>query len=357
MMKENKKESYQILEELIEKAKDDSNKRRILMEGYKEVFSEMAVDDSVKEFIRYKDENYSLDKLISLLDMIKAGILKVKVGEILPEALNNLHTAYSDRNFINDFVYIGYVYPYMTSQYDDENDIKAPMLYIKSTKTKKIVEIEFIKPTKTKKIKTTKEEKEEFNDILERVNNLIKANMKNSDDFIMTSEELKGEDDTFYSGMSLREYPDGSEDEKFADIIIKLTSILRLVENLEKCVEGLEVSRISHNGHITKYISSKIYGSFIIELNGRENIGISEDDNGDLRLETISDFVIHVDEDGYPKAKRISVDFSKLLERSPEMREVFNDNWFSFKSIYHINACIEGVKEFRKMRTEIEISE
>lgn len=40
MMKENKKESYQILEELIEKAKDDSNKRRILMEGYKEVFSE-----------------------------------------------------------------------------------------------------------------------------------------------------------------------------------------------------------------------------------------------------------------------------------------------------------------------------
>lgn len=343
MMKENKKESYQILEELIEKAKDDSNKRRILMEGYKEVFSEMAVDDSVKEFIRYKDENYSLDKLISLLDMIKAGILKVKVGEILPEALNNLHTAYSDRNFINDFVYIGYVYPYMTSQYDDENDIKAPMLYIKSTKTKKI--------------KTTKEEKEEFNDILERVNNLIKANMKNSDDFIMTSEELKGEDDTFYSGMSLREYPDGSEDEKFADIIIKLTSILRLVENLEKCVEGLEVSRISHNGHLTKYISSKIYGSFVIELNGRENIGISEDDNGDLRLETISDFVIHVDEDGYPKAKRISVGFSKLLEKSPEMREVFKDNWFSFKSIYHINACIEGIKEFRKMRTEIEISE
>lgn len=342
-MKENKKESYQILEELIEKAKDDSNKRRILMEGYKEVFSEMAVDGSVKEFIRYKDENYSLDKLISLLDMIKAGILKVKVGEILPEALNNLHTAYSDRNFINDFVYIGYVYPYMTSQYDDENDVKAPMLYIKSTKTKKI--------------KNTKEEKEEFNDILERVNNLIKANMKNSDDFIMTSEELKGEDDTFYSGMSLREYPDGSEDEKFADIIIKLTSILRLVENLEKCVEGLEVSRISHNGHITKYISSEIYGSFVIELNGRENIGISEDDNGDLRLETISDFVIHVDEDGYPKAKRISVGFSKLLEKSPEMREVFNDNWFSFKSIYHINACIEGIKEFRKMRTEIELGE
>lgn len=148
MMKENKKESYQILEELIEKAKDDSNKRKILIDGYKEVFSEMAVDGSVKEFIRYKDENYSLDKLISLLDMIKAGILKVKVGEILPEALNNLHTAYSNRNFINDFVYIGYVYPYMTSQYDDENDIKAPMLYIKSTKTKKIVEIEFIKPTK-----------------------------------------------------------------------------------------------------------------------------------------------------------------------------------------------------------------
>lgn len=68
-MKENKKESYQILEELIEKAKDDSNKRRILMEGYKKVFSEMAVDGSVKEFIRYKDENYSLDKLISLLDI------------------------------------------------------------------------------------------------------------------------------------------------------------------------------------------------------------------------------------------------------------------------------------------------
>lgn len=353
-MKENKKESYQILEELIEKAKDDSNKRRILMEGYKEVFSEMAVDDSVKEFIRYKDENYSLDKLISLLDMIKAGILKVKVGEILPEALNNLHTAYSDRNFINDFVYIGYVYPYMTSQYDDENDVKAPMLYIKSTKTKKIVEIEFIKPNKGKKIEN---DNYKVNRTLECINNTIKLNTRNSDDFVMTLEEVKGDDDTFYSGMSLKEYPDGFNDEKFGDIIVRLTSVLRLVENLEKCVEGLEVSKISHNGHITKYISSEIYGSFVIELNGRENIGISEDENGDLRLENISDFVIHVDEDGYPKAKRISVDFSKLLERSPEMREVFNDNWFSFKSIYHINACIEGIKEFRKMRTEIELGE
>lgn len=353
-MKENKKESYQILEELIEKAKDDSNKRRILMEGYKKVFSEMAVDGSVKEFIRYKDENYSLDKLISLLDMIKAGILKVKVGEILPEALNNLHTAYSDRNFINDFVYIGYVYPYMTSQYDDENDIKAPMLYIKSTKTKKIVEIEFIKPNKGKKIEN---DNYKVNRTLECINNTIKLNTRNSDDFVMTLEEVKGDDDTFYSGMSLKEYPDGFNDEKFGDIIVRLTSVLRLVENLEKCVEGLEVSKISHNGHITKYISSEIYGSFVIELNGRENIGISEDENGDLRLENISDFVIHVDEDGYSKAKRISVDFSKLLERSPEMREVFNDNWFSFKSIYHINACIEGIKEFRKMRTEIEISE
>lgn len=353
-MKENKKESYQILEELIEKAKDDSNKRRILMEGYKEVFSEMAVDGSVKEFIRYKDENYSLDKLISLLDMIKAGILKVKVGEILPEALNNLHTAYSDRNFINDFVYIGYIYPYMTSQYDDENDIKAPMLYIKSTKTKKILEIEFIKPNKGKKIEN---DNYKVNRTLECINNTIKLNTRNSDDFVMTLEEVKGDDDTFYSGMSLKEYPDGFNDEKFGDIIVRLTSVLRLVENLEKCVEGLEVSKISHNGHITKYISSEIYGSFVIELNGRENIGISEDENGDLRLENISDFVIHVDEDGYPKAKRISVDFSKLLERSLEMREVFNDNWFSFKSIYHINACIEGIKEFRKMRTEIEISE
>lgn len=353
-MKENKKESYQILEELIEKAKDDSNKRRILMEGYKEVFSEMAVDGSVKEFIRYKDENYSLDKLISLLDMIKAGILKVKVGEILPEALNNLHTAYSDRNFINDFVYIGYIYPYMTSQYDDENDIKAPMLYIKSTKTKKIVEIEFIKPNKGKKIEN---DNYKVNRTLECINNTIKLNTRNSDDFVMTLEEVKGDDDTFYSGMSLKEYPDGFNDEKFGDIIVRLTSVLRLVENLEKCVEGLEVSKISHNGHITKYISSEIYGSFVIELNGRENIGISEDENGDLRLENISDFVIHVDEDGYPKAKRISVDFSKLLERSPEMREVFNDNWFSFKSIYHINACIEGIKEFRKMRTEIELGE
>lgn len=353
-MKENKKESYQILEELIEKAKDDSNKRRILMEGYKEVFSEMAVDGSVKEFIRYKDENYSLDKLISLLDMIEAGILKVKVGEILPEALNNLHTAYSDRNFINDFVYIGYIYPYMTSQYDDENDIKAPMLYIKSTKTKKIVEIEFIKPNKGKKIEN---DNYKVNRTLECINNTIKLNTRNSDDFVMTLEEVKGDDDTFYSGMSLKEYPDGFNDEKFGDIIVRLTSVLRLVENLEKCVEGLEVSKISHNGHITKYISSEIYGSFVIELNGRENIGISEDENGDLRLENISDFVIHVDEDGYPKAKRISVDFSKLLERSPEMREVFNDNWFSFKSIYHINACIEGIKEFRKMRTEIELGE
>lgn len=353
-MKENKKESYQILEELIEKAKDDSNKRRILMEGYKKVFSEMAVDGSVKEFIRYKDENYSLDKLISLLDMIKAGILKAKVGEILPEALNNLHTAYSDRNFINDFVYIGYVYPYMTSQYDDENDIKAPMLYIKSTKTKKIVEIEFIKPNKGKKIEN---DNYKVNRTLECINNTIKLNTRNSDDFVMTLEEVKGDDDTFYSGMSLKEYPDGFNDEKFGDIIVRLTSVLRLVENLEKCVEGLEVSKISHNGHITKYISSEIYGSFVIELNGRENIGISEDENGDLRLENISDFVIHVDEDGYPKAKRISVDFSKLLERSPEMREVFNDNWFSFKSIYHINACIEGIKEFRKMRTEIELGE
>ena len=353
-MKENKKESYQILEELIEKAKDDSNKRRILMEGYKELLSEMAVDDSVKEFIRYKDENYSLDKLISLLDMIKAGILKVKVGEILPEELNNLHTAYSDRNFINDFVYIGYVYPYMTSQYDDENDIKAPMLYIKSTKTKKIVEIEFIKPNKGKKIEN---DNYKVNRTLECINNTIKLNTRNSDDFVMTLEEVKGDDDTFYSGMSLKEYPDGFNDEKFGDIIVRLTSVLRLVENLEKCVEGLEVSKISHNGHITKYISSEIYGSFVIKLNGRENIGISEDENGDLRLENISDFVIHVDEDGYPKAKRISVDFSKLLERSPEMREVFNDNWFSFKSIYHINACIEGIKEFRKMRTEIELGE
>lgn len=242
----------------------------------------------------------------------------------------------------------------MTSQYDDENDIKAPMLYIKSTKTKKIVEIEFIKPNKGKKIEN---DNYKVNRTLECINNTIKLNTRNSDDFVMTLEEVKGDDDTFYSGMSLKEYPDGFNDEKFGDIIVRLTSVLRLVENLEKCVEGLEVSRISHNGHITKYISSKIYGSFVIELNGRENIGISEDENGDLRLEAISDFVIHVDEDGYPKAKRISVDFSKLLERSPEMREVFNDNWFSFKSIYHINACIEGIKEFRKMRTEIEISE
>ena len=353
-MKNNKRDSGQILAELIEKAKEDSSKREILVDGYKEVFSEMAVDDSVKEFIRYKDKNYSLDKLISLLDMIKAGILKVKVGEILPEALNNLHTAYSDRNFINDFVYIGYVYPYMTSQYDDENDIKAPMLYIKSTKTKKIVEIEFIKPNKGKKIEN---DNYKVNRTLECINNTIKLNTRNSDDFVMTLEEVKGDDDTFYSGMSLKEYPDGFNDEKFGDIIVRLTSVLRLVENLEKCIEGLEVSRISHNGHITKYISSKIYGSFVIELNGRENIGISEDENGDLRLETISDFVIHVDEDGYPKAKRISVGFSKLLEKSSEMREVFKDNWFSFKSIYHINACIEGIKEFRKMRTEIEISE
>lgn len=353
-MKNNKRDSGQILAELIEKAKEDSSKREILVDGYKEVFSEMAVDDSVKEFIRYKDKNYSLDKLISLLDMIKAGILKVKVGEILPEALNNLHTAYSDRNFINDFVYIGYVYPYMTSQYDDENDIKAPMLYIKSTKTKKIVEIEFIKPNKGKKIEN---DNYKVNRTLECINNTIKLNTRNSDDFVMTLEEVKGDDDTFYSGMSLKEYPDGFNDEKFGDIIVRLTSVLRLVENLEKCVEGLEVSRISHNGHITKYISSKIYGSFVIELNGRENIGISEDENGDLRLETISDFVIHIDEDGYPKAKRISVGFSKLLEKSSEMREVFKDNWFSFKSIYHINACIEGIKEFRKMRTEIEISE
>lgn len=353
-MKNNKRDSGQILAELIEKAKEDSSKREILVDGYKEVFSEMAVDDSVKEFIRYKDKNYSLDKLISLLDMIKAGILKVKVGEILPEALNNLHTAYSDRNFINDFVYIGYVYPYMTSQYDDENDIKAPMLYIKSTKTKKIVEIEFIKPNKGKKIEN---DNYKVNRTIECINNTIKLNTRNSDDFVMTLEEVKGDDDTFYSGMSLKEYPDGFNDEKFGDIIVRLTSVLRLVENLEKCVEGLEVSRISHNGHITKYISSKIYGSFVIELNGRENIGISEDENGDLRLETISDFVIHVDEDGYPKAKRISVGFSKLLEKSPEMREVFKDNWFSFKSIYHINACIEGIKEFRKMRTEIELGE
>lgn len=353
-MKNNKRDSGQILAELIEKAKEDSSKREILVDGYKEVFSEMAVDDSVKEFIRYKDKNYSLDKLISLLDMIKAGILKVKVGEILPEALNNLHTAYSDRNFINDFVYIGYVYPYMTSQYDDENDIKAPMLYIKSTKTKKIVEIEFIKPNKGKKIEN---DNYKVNRTLECINNTIKLNTRNSDDFVMTLEEVKGDDDTFYSGMSLKEYPDGFNDEKFGDTIVRLTSVLRLVENLERCVEGLEVSRISHNGHITKYISSKIYGSFVIELNGRENIGISEDENGDLRLETISDFVIHVDEDGYPKTKRISVGFSKLLEKSPEMREVFKDNWFSFKSIYHINACIEGIKEFRKMRTEIEISE
>lgn len=353
-MKNNKRDSGQILAELIEKAKEDSSKREILVDGYKEVFSEMAVDDSVKEFIRYKDKNYSLDKLISLLDMIKAGILKVKVGEILPEALNNLHTAYSDRNFINDFVYIGYVYPYMTSQYDDENDVKAPMLYIKSTKTKKIVEIEFIKPNKGKKIEN---DNYKVNRTLECINNTIKLNTRNSDDFVMTLEEVKGDDDTFYSGMSLKEYPDGFNDEKFGDIIVRLTSVLRLVENLERCVEGLEVSRISHNGHITKYISSKIYGSFVIELNGRENIGISEDENGDLRLETISDFVIHVDEDGYPKAKRISVGFSELLEKSPEMREVFKDNWFSFKSTYHINACIEGIKEFRKMRTEIEISE
>lgn len=353
-MKNNKRDSGQILAELIEKAKEDSSKREILVDGYKEVFSEMAVDDSVKEFIRYKDKNYSLDKLISLLDMIKAGILKVKVGEILPEALNNLHTAYSDRNFINDFVYIGYVYPYMTSQYDDENDIKAPMLYIKSTKTKKIVEIEFIKPNKGKKIEN---DNYKVNRTLECINNTIKLNTRNSDDFVMTLEEVKGDDDTFYSGMSLKEYPDGFNDEKFGDIIVRLTSVLRLVENLERCVEGLEVSRISHNGHITKYISREIYGSFVIELNGRENVGISEDDNGDLRLETISDFVIHVDEDGYPKAKRISVGFSKLLEKSPEMREVFKDNWFSFKSIYHINACIEGIKEFRKMRTEIELGE
>lgn len=83
MMKENKKESYQILEELIEKAKDDSNKRKTLVAECKEVFGGMATDDNVKEFIKYEEKDYSLDKLLSLFGMIKAGILKISVGEKL----------------------------------------------------------------------------------------------------------------------------------------------------------------------------------------------------------------------------------------------------------------------------------
>lgn len=260
-MKENKKESYQILEELIEKVKDDSNKRKTLVAECKEVFGGMAADDNVKEFIKYEEKDYSLDKLLSLFDMIKAGILKISVGETLPEKINDLPTAYTGMNFTHEFAYIGYVYPYMTVQPDDE--IKAPMLYIKSdSKTKKIEEIEFIRPYKGKKIES---DKDKSTRTLEGVNNSIKLSTRNSDDFIMTLEEIEGDDDTFYSGMSLKEYPDGFNDKEFADIMVKLNMVLRLVENLEKRVEGLEVSRISHNGHLTRYIASEIYGSFVIE--------------------------------------------------------------------------------------------
>lgn len=350
-MKENKKESYQILEELIEKAKDDSNKRKILVAECKEVFGGMAVDDNVKEFIKYEEKDYSLDKLLSLFSMIKAGILEVKLGDIMPEKLNELPTAYAGVRF----VYIGYVYPYMTVQPDGE--VKAPMLYIKSNfKTKKIEEIEFIRPSKGKKIES---DKYKTNRTLECINNTIKLNTRNSDDFIMTLEEVKGDDDTFYSGMSLKEYPDGFNDENFKDIIVRLTSILRLVENLEKSVEGLEVSRISHNGHLTRYIASEIYGFFVIELNGRETIGITEDDKGhmNLKLENISDFVNYVDKDGYPRTKRVSLDFSKLIGTTSELGEVITNDHLSLKSMYCKDACIKGIKEFRKMRTEIELGE
>lgn len=331
------KESYQILEELIEKAKDDSNKRRILMEGCKEVLSEMAVDDSIKEFIKYRETDYSLDKLISLLDMVKAGILKIKVGEIIPEEINELPTAYANRNFTHDFVYIGYVYPYMNSQ--PSNRVKSPMLYIKSeSDTKKILEIEFNNPMKSKKVKIDR--KDPLKEDLRRINSLIMSSMENGRDFIMSPEELRGEDDTFYSGMSLREYPDGFEDEKFTNIINELVGILVFMEAVESHIEGLEVTRISHNGHLTKYISSVIYGSFVIELNGREHIGITKDDNASLKLGTISDFVNYVDKDGYPRVKRLSANFDKLLENQTELI-----------------ACVEGIKEFRKMRTEIELGE
>lgn len=354
-MKENKKESYQILEELIEKAKDDSNKRRILMEGYKEVFSGMAADDNVKEFIKYDEKDYSLDKLLSLFDMIKAGILKISVGEILPDKISDLPTAYTGVNFTHEFAYIGYVYPYMTVQPDDE--IKAPMLYIKSdSKTKKIEEIEFIRPYKGKKIES---DKDKSTRTLEGVNNSIKLNTRNSDDFIMTLEEIEGDDNTFYSGMSLKEYPDGFNDKEFADIMVKLGMVLRLVENLEKRVEGLEISRISHNGHLTRYIASEIYGSFVIELNGRETIGITEDDKGfmNLKLENISDFVYVKTADGYPRSKRISLGFSKLIGEKSELGEVITDNYLSLKSMFCDDVCIKGIKEFRKMRTEIELGE
>lgn len=350
-MKENKKESYQILEELIEKAKDDSNKRKILVAECKEVFSGMAADDNVKEFIKYEEKDYSLDKLLSLFSMIKAGILEVKLGDIMPEKLNELPTAYAGVRF----VYIGYVYPYMTVQPDGE--VKAPMLYIKSNfKTKKIEEIEFIEPSKGKKIES---DKYKTNRTLECINNTIKLNTRNSDDFVMTLEEVKGDDDTFYSGMSLKEYPDGFNDKEFADIMVKLTMVLRLVENLEKRVEGLEVSRISHNGHLTRYIASEIYGSFVIELNGRETIGITEDDKGfmNLKLENISDFVYVKTTDGYPKAKRISLDFSKLIGEKSELDEVITDDYLSLKSMCCADVCIKGIKEFRKMRTEIELGE
>lgn len=353
-MKENKKESYQILEELIEKAKDDSNKRKILVSECKEVFSGMAADDNVKEFIKYDEKDYSLDKLLSLFDMIKAGILKISVGETLPEKVNDLPTAYTGMNFTHEFAYIGYVYPYMTVQPDDE--IKAPMLYIKSdSKTKKIEEIEFIEPSKGKKIESGNYK---VNRTLECINNTIKLNTRNSDDFVMTLEEVKGDDDTFYSGMSLKEYPDGFNDEKFGDIIVRLTSILRLVENLEKRVEGLEVSRISHNGHPTRYISSEIYGFFVIELNGRETIGITEDDKGymNLKLKTISDFVNYIDEDGYPRIKKISLDFSKLIGTTLELGGVITNDYLSLSSMFCDDVFIKGIKEFRKMRTEIKLN-
>lgn len=349
-MKENKKESYQILEELIEKAKDDSNKRKILVSECKEVFSGMATDDNVKEFIKYDEKDYSLDKLLSLFDMIKAGILEVKVGDIMPEKLSELPTAYTGVRF----VYIGYVYPYMTVQPDGE--VKVPMLYIKSdSKTKKIEEIEFIEPNKGKKIESGNYK---VNRTLECINNTIKLNTRNSDDFVMTLEEVKGDDDTFYSGMSLKEYPDGFNDEKFKDIIVRLTSILRLVENLERRVEGLEVSRISHNGHLTRYISSEIYGFFVIELNGRETIGITEDDKGymNLKLKTISDFVNYVDEDGYPRTKKISLDFSELIGTTLELGEVITNDYLSLSSMFCDDVFIKGIKEFRKMRTEIELN-
>lgn len=354
MMKENKKESYQILEELIEKAKDDSNKRKILVSECKEVFSGMAVDDNVKKFIKYEEKDYSLDKLLSLFSMIKAGILEVKLGDIMPEKLNELPTAYAIKNFTHDFIYWICI-PYMTSQPDDE--IKAPMLYIKSdSKTKKIEEIEFIRPYKGKKIES---DKDKSTRTLEVVNNGIKSSTRNSDDFIMTLEEIEGDDDTFYSGMSLKEYPDGFNDKKFADIMVKLSMVLRLVENLEKRVEGLEVSRISHNGHLTRYIASEIYGSFVIELNGRETIGIAEDDKGfmNLKLENISDFVFVKTTDGYPRAKRISLDFNKLIGEKSELDEVITDDYLSLKSMCCDDVCIKGIKEFRKMRTEIELSE